>query len=68
VKKPLYLKQQFHVVSGNQKDKVFETKIVGNKIHVEGETGVLRTSILSPRASLVAQLVKNLPAMWETWV
>ena len=21
-----------------------------------------------PRASLVAQLVKNLPAMWETWV
>ena len=22
----------------------------------------------TPRASLVAQLVKNLPAMWETWV
>ena len=22
----------------------------------------------SSRASLVAQLVKNLPAMWETWV
>ena len=21
-----------------------------------------------PRASLVAQLVKNLPAMWETWI
>ena len=21
-----------------------------------------------PRVSLVAQLVKNLPAMWETWV
>ena len=21
-----------------------------------------------PRASVVAQLVKNLPAMWETWV
>ena len=21
-----------------------------------------------PRASLVAQMVKNLPAMWETWV
>ena len=21
-----------------------------------------------PRASLVAQLLKNLPAMWETWV
>ena len=26
-------------------------------------------SALSPqRASLMAQLVKNLPAMWETWV
>ena len=25
------------------------------------------TGILS-RASLVAQMVKNLPAMWETWV
>ena len=23
---------------------------------------------LSPLASLVAQTVKNLPAMWETWV
>ena len=22
----------------------------------------------SPRASPVAQLVKNLPAMWDTWV
>ena len=24
--------------------------------------------LLGTRASLVAQLVKNLPAMWETWV
>ena len=24
--------------------------------------------ISSQRASLVAQMVKNLPAMWETWV
>ena len=23
---------------------------------------------LFPRAFLVAQMVKNLPAMWETWV
>ena len=25
-------------------------------------------SLLGPRASLVAQMVKNLPAMQETWV
>ena len=24
--------------------------------------------VINIRASLVAQLVKNLPAMWETWV
>ena len=23
---------------------------------------------IAPRAALVAQLVKNLPAVWETWV
>ena len=23
---------------------------------------------IAPRAALVTQLVKNLPAMWETWV
>ena len=28
----------------------------------------LFTFILTTRASLVAQLVRNLPAMWETWV
>ena len=26
------------------------------------------TSITTSRASLVAQMVKNLPAMWKTWV
>ena len=25
-------------------------------------------NVASERASLVAQLVKNLPAVWETWV
>ena len=31
--------------------------------------GVRITTILPPSlASLVAQMVKNLPAMWETWV
>ena len=29
---------------------------------------ILMTSLSSSGASLVAQLVKNLPAMWETWV
>ena len=28
----------------------------------------LRGSRAKPQASLVAQLVKNLPAVWETWV
>ena len=28
----------------------------------------LVTSIVNPRASLVAQMVKNLPAMWKIWV
>ena len=32
-------------------------------------TEQLHFHFLAPqRASLVAQLVKNLPAMWETWV
>ena len=30
--------------------------------------GHLRILIAFPRASLIAQLVKNLPAMWEIWV
>ena len=30
--------------------------------------GGLFTTSATRRASLVAQLVKNLPAMWETWV
>ena len=29
---------------------------------------IIEKHILATRASLVAQLVKNLPAMWETWV
>ena len=29
---------------------------------------VISSLLPSPWASLVAQLVKNLPAMWETWV
>ena len=28
----------------------------------------LPSAILTPRASLVAQLVRNPPSMWETWV
>ena len=28
----------------------------------------LRPSLNSTSASLVAQMVKNLPSMWETWV
>ena len=35
----------------------------------EGKVGVSELQILSGnRASLVAPLVKNLPAIWETWV
>jgi len=30
--------------------------------------GHLRILVAFPRASLIAQLVKNLPAMWEIWV
>ena len=29
---------------------------------------LIKTVVIGFRASLVAQLVKNLPAMWETWV
>ena len=29
---------------------------------------VIRSGLVFRRASLVAQLVKNLPVMWETWV
>ena len=29
---------------------------------------MIASSSLLSRASLVAELVKNLPAMWETWV
>ena len=33
-----------------------------------GKAVCLLFNMLSRLASLVAQLVKNLPAMWETWV
>ena len=29
---------------------------------------LIKTVVIGFRASLVAQLVKNPPAMWETWV
>ena len=35
---------------------VQKVAILGSQIGTQG-----------PKASLVAQLVKNLPAMWETW-
>ena len=31
-------------------------------------TPFIKGPFISPGASLVAQLVKHLPAMWETWV
>ena len=34
----------------------------------ETKLGFMCLSLFLPQASLVAQLVKNLPAMWETWV
>ena len=40
----------------------------GEKRQEEIEVMTLITFILSFGASLVAQAVKNLPAMWETWV
>ena len=35
-------------------------------LHADGNMNYM--FLLGTRASLVAQLVKNLPAMWETWV
>ena len=32
------------------------------------EQGHPGASLQTPRASLMAQMIKNLPAMWETWV
>ena len=37
-------------------------------IHVYQQCTSLLLNIYTLRASLVAQMVKNLPAMWETWV
>ena len=35
---------------------------------IETNFSVLRVALPAVRASLVAQMVKNLPAIWETWV
>ena len=44
-------------------------EIMLNEIEViKGQILYDYTYIWNLRASLVAQLVKNLPAMWETWV
>ena len=37
-------------------------------IHVYRQCTSLLLNIYTQRASLVAQMVKKLPAMWETWV
>ena len=39
-----------------------------NKLENSSRDGNTRSPDLPPRASLIAQLVKNPPAMWETWV
>ena len=36
--------------------------------HLMRRTDSLEKTLMLGRASLVAQLVKNPPAMWETWV
>ena len=50
----------------------FHNAELGRPIHVECCSQLQPTTILtspfSHRASLVAQLVKNLPAMQETWI
>ena len=40
----------------------------GNHQEVQSSVQVLNLTYLKIRASLIAQLVKNLPAMQETWV
>jgi len=48
----------------------FSVALLANILsHSEGCLSTLFiVSFAVPRASLVAQMVKNLPAMWETWV
>ena len=38
------------------------------KVKEESEKSGLNVNLQKTWASLVAQLVRNLPAMWETWV
>ena len=38
------------------------------KVKEESEKSGLNVNLQKTWASLVAELVKNLPAMWETWV
>ena len=38
------------------------------KVKEESEKSGLNVNLQKPWASLVTQLVENLPAMWETWL
>ena len=42
------------------------TELLPSPLEVQGE--YLDVHLLQAWVSLVAQLVKNLPAMWETWI
>ena len=45
------------------------TLIINTQIKIENNFITLQIFFISPiLASLMAQMVKNLPAMWETWV
>ena len=64
------------VREGYDGDTLFLVRMVTNFIccdsHCEWgpSVGLMRklALVVSSRASLIAQLVKNLPAVWETWV
>ena len=43
-------------------------KIRETKGTFHAQMGTIKDTFLSPWASLVAQLVKSPPAVWETWV
>ena len=78
---PLLLGSSFHSLSCFPTWGVRDWAILGTSCCVLGALGVLETTLrahcpalkrglprFNKRASLVAQLVKNLPAVWETWV
>ena len=46
----------------------FLAEIFNWNMHSLGSTQKLFRGYLTISASLVAQLVKNLPAVWETWI